>query len=317
MLRSARMQSTLSSAGVSWTNLAMTGGKLSCVNYAAKYATLPPLPAHLTLPAPVWSFLSSIVLLYLQPTLLTALAQHMAWPMPMQPTAPNAIHFTHFSAGSYTAIALEAEYRLLSQRLQQPLCPGCATLGGIGCPVLYLLALLQPHYCAGDHQLVSNARTVRIIHLWDDQLCPWHPSLAELQAVTTAVHPTLPTPSVLIQLLDAGTGPRRPKWFEEDTHNYAHLLQATVPRHPALLAVKATLPELCAYSATFAPPDALEELSWAASAAPFQPLTAAQLQRAAASDEGAHRLAELLLRRAILQQSHTACPPRQWCASGQ
>ena len=255
------------------------------IAYAAKYATLPPLPAHLALPAPVWSFLS-VVLLDLQPTLLNALAQHMAWPMPTQPTPPNAIHFTGFSAGSYTAIALEAEYRLLSQRFQQPLCPGCATLGALGCPITYLLALLQPHYCAGDHQLVSNARTVRIIHLWDDQLCPWNPSLAELQAVTTSVHPTLPIPSVLIQLLDTGTGPRRPKWLEADTHNYAHLLQATVPRHPALLAVKATLPELCAYSATFAPPDALEELtayllSWAASAAPFQPLTAAQMQRAA------------------------------------
>ena len=115
------------------------------------------------------------------------------------------------------------------------------------------------------------------------------------------MHPTLPTPSVLIQLLDTGAG--RPKWLEADTRNYAHLL-ATVPRHPALLAVKATLPELCAYSATFAPPDALEELtayllSWAASAAPFQPLTAAQLQRAAASDEGAHRVAKLLLQRGL------------------
>ena len=55
------------------------------------------------------------------------------------------------------------------------------------------------------------------------------PSLAGLRAVTTPVHPTLPTPSVLIQLLDTGTGPRRPKWLEADTHNYAHLLQATVP----------------------------------------------------------------------------------------
>ena len=82
----------------------------------------------------------------------------------------------------------------------------------------------------------------------------------------------------------------------------AHLLQATVPRHPALLAVTATLPELCAYSATFAPPDALEELtayllSWAASAAPSQPLTADPLRRAAAAAEGAHRAAELLRRR--------------------
>ena len=37
------------------------------IAYAAKYATLPPLPAHLT-PAPVWSFLSSVVLLYPPPS---------------------------------------------------------------------------------------------------------------------------------------------------------------------------------------------------------------------------------------------------------
>ena len=135
----------------------------------------------------------------------------MAWPTPAQPTPPNAVHFTGFSAGSYTAIALEAEYRLLSQRLRQPLCAGCATLGALGCPIIYPLALLQPDYCAGDHQLVSNERTVRIIHLWDDQLCPWNPSLTGLQAITTSVHPTLPTPSLLIQVLDTGTGPRRPK----------------------------------------------------------------------------------------------------------
>ena len=64
------------------------------IGYAARYATLPPLPAHLTLPAPVWSFLSSTVLLYLQPTLLTALAQRMNWPTPTPPSPPNPIHFT-------------------------------------------------------------------------------------------------------------------------------------------------------------------------------------------------------------------------------
>ena len=124
------------------------------------------------------------MLLYLQPTLLNALATHMAWPILTQPTPPNAIHFTGFSAGSYTAIALEAEYRLLSHRFQQPLCAGYATLGALGCPLIYLLALLQPHYCAGDRQLVTSERTVRIIHLWDDQLCPWHPCLPGLLAVT-------------------------------------------------------------------------------------------------------------------------------------
>ena len=84
----------------------------------------------------------------------------MDWPMPTPSTPPNAIHFTGFSAGSYTAIALKAEYRLLSQP-PPTLMPGCATFGALGCLILYLLALLQPHYCAGDRQLVSNARTVR------------------------------------------------------------------------------------------------------------------------------------------------------------
>ena len=93
------------------------------IPYAAQYATLPPIPAHLALPAPVWSFLSSVVLLYLQPTLLTALAKHLAWPTASDPALPNAIHFSGYSAGSYTAIALEAEYRLLSNRLHQPLYP--------------------------------------------------------------------------------------------------------------------------------------------------------------------------------------------------
>ena len=49
------------------------------VRYAAKYATLPPLPAQLALPAPVWSIVSSTMLLYLQPALLAALAERMRW----------------------------------------------------------------------------------------------------------------------------------------------------------------------------------------------------------------------------------------------
>ena len=47
------------------------------VRYAAKYATLPPLPAQLALPASTWSMVSSTVLLYLQPSLLAALADRM------------------------------------------------------------------------------------------------------------------------------------------------------------------------------------------------------------------------------------------------
>ena len=83
-----------------------------------------------------------------------------------------------------------------------------------------------------------------------------------------------------------------PKWLEADTHNYAHLLQVTVPPHPAPLAVKAT---------------------WAAAAAPFQPLTAEQLRRAAASDEGAHRVADLLLQRWLPAETARA-PFSQVCA---
>ena len=47
--------------------------------YSAKYATLPLLPAQLALPAPVWSIVSSTLLLYLQPSLLAALADQMRW----------------------------------------------------------------------------------------------------------------------------------------------------------------------------------------------------------------------------------------------
>ena len=213
---SARMQNTLSSVDACSTKLVTSAGILrelgratpnDWIPYAAQYATLPPIPA------PVWSFLSSVVLLYLQPALLTALASYMASPTASPPTSP------------IPAIALETEYRLLSQRL---LCPGCATLGVLACPLIHLLALLQPHFCAGDHQLVTSERPLRIIHLWDDQLCSWHPSLAGLMAFTTSLHPNLPTPSVLIQVLD--TGPRTPTWLEGDTHNYEHLLQVTVPR---------------------------------------------------------------------------------------
>ena len=87
-----------------------------------------------------------------------------------------------------------------------------------------------------------------------------------------------------------------------------HKVQGTVPRYPALLAVQASLPDLCAYSASFVALDALEELtayllSWAASAMPLKRLTAKQLKRAA-SDDGAHRAAELLLDRGL--QADTA-----------
>ena len=65
-----------------------------------------------------------------------------------------------------------------------------------------------------------------------------------------------------------------------------------IPRNPALLVVKATLKNLAAYSADYVPLEALDILtsyllSWAATVAPFDMLTAEQLLMAAASDEGA------------------------------
>ena len=72
------------------------------VRYAAKYATLPPVPAQLALPAPVWSIVSSTVLLYLQPSLLAALAERMRWVFEPCQHTEIAMHFAGFCAGSYT-----------------------------------------------------------------------------------------------------------------------------------------------------------------------------------------------------------------------
>ena len=82
------------------------------VRYAAQYATLPLLPAQLALPAPAWS-----VLLYLQPSLLAALAERMHWAFGAHQQKEVTMHFAGFSAGSYTAIALKVDCRLLCRHL--------------------------------------------------------------------------------------------------------------------------------------------------------------------------------------------------------
>ena len=86
----------------------------SWIRYSARFATLPPLPAQLALSAPVWSIVSSTVLMYLQPALLSALAALMNWPLTLFTPPPSALHFLGYSAGSYTAIALETDYPLLA-----------------------------------------------------------------------------------------------------------------------------------------------------------------------------------------------------------
>ena len=154
------------------------------VGYSAKYATLPPLPAQLALPAPVWSIVSSTVLLYLQPSLLAALADQMQWAFEPRPQTEITMHFAGFSAGSYTAIALEVDYRLLCQHFQQPLCPGTTTVGGVGCPVQYLVALLSPAFEPDTECLLSAQQALRISHVWktfsafgDLRLMPFSPCL--------------------------------------------------------------------------------------------------------------------------------------------
>ena len=271
------------------------------VRYAAKYATLPPLPAQLALPAPVWSIVSSTVLLYLQPSLLAALAERMRWAFEPCQHTEIAMHFAGFSAGSYTAIALEVDYRLLCQHFQLPLCPGTTTVGALGCPVQYLLALLSPVFQPDSACLLSAQRALRISHVWEDILCVWRPKIDVLRALSAPLRVQDTRPALLIQVLDSGNTEGL-DWLGKEKHNYGHLLRVTIPRNPALLVVKATLKDLAAYSADFVPPEALDTwasylLSWAATIAPFDMLTAEQLLMAAASDDGALQAARILSRK--------------------
>ena len=77
--------------------------------------------------------------------------------------------------------------------------------------------------------------------------------------------------------------------MERKVHNYARLLHTAVPTYPAMLAAKADLATLSAYSTRYVPPQPCHGPS------PFQLLAAKQLQAAAATDEGAVFAAELLL----------------------
>ena len=91
------------------------------------------------------------------------------------------------------------------------------------------------------------------------------------------------------------------EWLGKEKHNYGHLLRVTIPHNSALL-VRATLKDLAAYSADFVPPEALDTLasyllSWAATIAPFDMLTAEQLLMAAASNDGALQAARILSRK--------------------
>ena len=170
-----------------------------------------------------------------------------------------------------------------------------------GCPVRYLVSLLSPALQPDAACLLSAQRALRISHVWEDILCVWHPKIDVLRALTAPLRAQDTRPALLIQVLDSGNTDEL-EWLGKEKHNYGHLLRVTIPRNPALLVVKATLKDLAAYSADFVPPEALDTLasyllSWAATVAPFDMLTAEQLLMAAASDEGALQVARILSRK--------------------
>ena len=153
-----------------------------------------------------------------------------------------------------------------------------------------------PGLRATEHSLVTDQRTLRITHVWEDKLCVWQPKLDTLLAVTAPLRPEGCVPALLIQVHEAGEA----GWLNDDRHNYSHLLRVAVPSNPAFL-VRASLRQLSAYTIDFVPPESLDEpasylLSWAATIAPFTTLSADQLRKAATSDQGALDAAYTLLR---------------------
>ena len=174
-------------------------------------------------------------------------------------------------------------------------------MGALGCPVRYLVALLSPVFQPDTACLLSAQRALRISHVWEDILCVWHPKIDVLRALSAPLRAQDTRPALLIQVLDSGNTEEL-DWLGKEKHNYGHLLRVTIPRNPALLVVKDTLKDLAAYSADFVPPEALDTLasyllSWAATIALFDMLTAEQLLMAAASDDGALQAARILSRK--------------------
>ena len=186
---------------------------------------------------------------------------------------------------------------LLSRRLCSNLLPGGTAVGSLGCPLLYFLALLCPSYKVGLGCLTTQERYLRILHIQEDQLCPWAPSMDVLRGITS-LNPGGAHPPPLFTLHYIAKG--RVGWLDRDTHCYAHLLRVAISPTPALLAVYANLEDLCAYSVSFLPLSALEEqtaylLLWAASCSPFPLLTPEKLRSAGDSNIGALHAAETVL----------------------
>ena len=174
-------------------------------------------------------------------------------------------------------------------------------VGALGCPVRYLVSLLSPALQPDTACLLSAQRALRISHVWEDILCVWHPKIDVLRALTAPLRAQDTRPALLIQVLDSANTDEL-EWLGKEKQNYGHLLRVTIPRNPALLVVRATLKDLAAYSADFVPPQALDTLasyllSWAATIAPFDMLTAEQLLMA---PSGPYPLAQAAWRRPYL-----------------
>ena len=114
----------------------------------------------------------------------------------------------------------------------------------------------------------------------------------------TSLNPEMMHPLPLFTLHRIAKG--RVGWLDCDTHCYAHLLRVAISPTFALLAVHANLEDLRAYSNSYLPLSALEELtayllSWAVSCSLFPLLTPDKLCSAGNSNIGALRAAEALL----------------------
>ena len=79
------------------------------------------------------------------------------------------MHFAGYSAGSYTAIALEADYRLLSGRFQSPWQMVLPLLERCRAPSSICWSLWYP--ASVQRSMVTDHRTLRITHVWEDKLC--------------------------------------------------------------------------------------------------------------------------------------------------
>ena len=174
-------------------------------------------------------------------------------------------------------------------------------MGALECPVRYLVVLLSPALQSDTACLLSAQRALRISHVSEDILCVWHPKIDVLQALTAPLRAQDTRSALLIQVLDSGNTDEL-QWLGKEKHNYGYLLRVTIPRNPALLVVRATLKDLAAYWADISHLEALNTLasyllSWAATIAPFDMLTAEQLLMAAASDDGALQAARILSRK--------------------